>query len=80
MGSGEGLHAEADPADAVAGVAVAGGAVYVGRPSKWGNPFHTHGDGVPITSGVGFRIRAFTVYEKAQPSLLNAGDGAHEGR
>lgn len=21
------------------------GVVYVGRPSKWGNPFHTHGDG-----------------------------------
>ena len=25
------------------------GAVYVGRPSKWGNPFHTHGDGYPYS-------------------------------
>src|SRR3990172_5921560 len=27
------------------GGGIPAGAVYVGRPSKWGNPFHTHGDG-----------------------------------
>ena len=27
------------------GWAMPEGAVYVGRPSKWGNPFHAHGDG-----------------------------------
>jgi hypothetical protein len=28
------------------------GAVYVGRPSKWGNPFVKHGDGHPMAAAV----------------------------
>jgi hypothetical protein len=27
------------------------GAVYVGRPSRWGNPFVRHGDGYPMERG-----------------------------
>ena len=33
------------------------GAVYVGRPSKWGNPFHTHGDGIAFSPTMA--VRAF---------------------
>lgn len=33
------------------------GAVYVGRPSKWGNPFHTHGDGYPMAPEIA--VQAF---------------------
>ena len=38
------------------------GAVYVGRPSKWGNPFHTHGDGyrmAPESAVQAFRAQFF---------------------
>ena len=44
------------------GGGIPGGAVYVGRPSKWGNPFHTHGDGHPMAPEIAvsaFRAQFF---------------------
>lgn len=37
------------------------GAVYVGRPTKWGNPFIKHGDGYPMAQAVAVDLfRALT--------------------
>ena len=56
------------------------GAVYCGRPSKWGNPFHTHGDGVRMARGLAvaaFRAqlmegRAFCANDHPKPHEVAA--------
>lgn len=48
------------------------GAVYIGRPSKWGNPF-THKEGTLAEFKVGSRDEAVDAYERwllSQPDLV----------
>jgi hypothetical protein len=40
------------------------GAVYVGRPSKWGNSFHTHGDGSRMTPELA--VQSFREFVRTQ--------------
>lgn len=49
-------------------------AVYIGRPSKWGNPF-SHKDGTLATFKVSSREEAVAKYEEwlcSQPELMSA--------
>jgi len=41
------------------------GAVYVGRPSKWGNPFHTHSDGYRMAPEIAVRCFRETLKDGA---------------